>query len=411
MPILVRHVRDDEEFDTWVRASHRGFGELVIPDERVALERLLLPMDRMVTAFDGERIVGTAGDYPFEMTVPGGATLPVAGVTGVTVAPTHRRRGILRQMMATQLDEVVTREEPVAVLNASEAGIYGRFGYGLAQMYQRVTIARARNAFSSPVPERSLPMRMLSKAEARDELPAVYDRCRLRHPGMLSQPDDWWDAVLGDEQIWKGGGDLFAVIADEDGPKGTGPGFALYRIGHRTQPGTWPLTVFDIEAADPVVEAQLLRFLLDVDLVGSVTFEGRPLDCPLRWWLVDPRAVLVEMVADYLWVRLLDIESSMAARRYPVADDVTVEVHDPFRPGTSGCYLVEGGPDGASCERTQAPPHLAMDVADLGAIYLGQATPSALAAAGRVRELVPGTLERADRFFNWPVAPFCATRF
>lgn len=411
MPFEIRYVRDDAEYDAWRRASAAMFGEVAGPVTDLEEKKRLMPLDRAVTAFDGERVVGTAGSYQFEMTLPGGGTIPVAGVADVTVSSTHRRQGILRQMMERQLDDLAAGGEPVAVLNASETAIYGRFGYGIAQLYQRYEIDRAKTAFARSVPERSRPMRLVTRDEARKELPSIYEVCRLRRPGMLSQSEAWWEAVLNEKRTWKGGGDLYIVVADADQPRGTGPGYALYRIDNSAVAGRWKLSVFDVEAADHVVEAQLFRYLLDVDLVGTVIFEGRPLDCPLRWWMQEVREARVTHVGDYLWVRVLDIERSLASRRYAVDDEVVVMVADPFRPGASGRYRVAGGRDGAECARTHRPAQLALEVSELGAIYLGQMRPSDLAAAGRVSELEPGALARADRLFGWPVAPYCATRF
>ncbi len=410
MKIAIRTVRDDAEFESWHRGSEAMFGAPE-SDAELAVERALVPLDRTVAAVDGERIVGTAASYPFEMTLPGGGTIPVAGVTMVTVSSTHRRRGILREMMSFQLDDVVSRSEPIAVLNSSESSIYGRFGYGIAELYQEYRIDTQRAAFGRPVPERRVPMRLITKAEAHKELPSIYDRCRLSKPGMLTQPEAWWAGVLGERQTWKGGGSLYVVVADADEAAGTGPGYALYRIASDTPSGTWKLTVIDMQAADSVVEAQLLRFLLDVDLVGTVRFESRPLDCPLRWWMREPREARVVHVGDFLWVRVLDVVRALSARRYPVQDELVIDIEDPFGGHGSGRYLVSGGPDGASCEPTHRPVDLLMDIAELGGIYLGQTRPTSLASAQRMIEVTPGALARADAFFGWPVAPWCTTRF
>jgi predicted acetyltransferase len=407
MDLTIRPV-DDGELERWHSTENAVFGNPTGSPERLASERTVLPVDRTVAAFDGDAIVGTAGAYPFEMTMPGGATLPVGGVTAVTVVPTHRRRGVLRQMMAFQLDDIAARDEPMAVLNASESGIYGRFGYGIAQLFQEYSINPLRSAFREPVAERLRPMRMISKSEARDVLPAIYERCRRNRPGMLSQSDEWWGCVLGEPLQWKGGGDdLYVVVADEDGD--TGPGYVIYRITPAMTGGNWTLRVFDLEATDPVVEAQLWRLVLDVDLVGTVEAEYRPLDCNLRWLFAEPRQVRVPRVSDFLWIRLLDIERSLSTREYTVDDELVVAVHDPFRPANDGTYAVRGGK--AVCERVDATPDLEVGVDSLGAFCLGQTKPSAYLATGRITELTPGAAARADALFSWPVAPNCVTRF
>jgi predicted acetyltransferase len=409
MDLTVRPV-DDGEFDRWFATENAVFGSAAFSAERAALERSVLPLDRTVAAFDGDTLVGTAGSFPFDMTVPGGATLPIAGVTAVTTVPTHRRQGVLRAMMAFQLDDVAARDEPMAVLNASESSIYDRFGYGIAQLYQEYEVDTLASAFRQPVAERSAPLRWLSRDDAARELPAIYDECRLRRPGMFSHSGAWWGCVLGDPVTWKGGGeDLYVVVADADEQHGTGPGYAIYRLQSKMSGGNWTLRVLDLEATDPVVEAQLWRFLLDVDLVRTFEAERRPLDCTLRWLFAQPRKVRVSHIGDYLWIRLLDIERSLSAREYRTDGELVLAVTDPFRPANDGTYLLRG--DKSLCERTDGDADLELDVGELGAIYLGQTRPSALAAAGRVVERTPGAVARADDLFAWPVAPNCVTRF
>jgi predicted acetyltransferase len=250
---------------------------------------------------------------------------------------------------------------------------------------------------------------LLTKTEARRELPAIYDACRPLRPGLLSQSDEWWGCVLGDRLQWKGGGELYVVVADADEAAGTGPGFAIYRLQAGVSGGRWTEQVFAFAATDPVVEAQLWRFLLDIDLVVTVHVEGRPLDCALRWWFADPRQLRVTKVADYLWLRLLDVERCLSARAYSVDDSLAVAVTDPFRPENDGTYVIDGTKQ--TCVRSAAEPDLAIGVDDLGGIYLGQTRPSALAAAGRVTASTAGAIARADALFSWPVGPDCLTRF
>ncbi len=114
---------------------------------------------------------------------------------------------------------------------------------------------------------------------------------------------------------------------------------------------------------------------------------------------------------DHLWVRIVDVAAALSARTYNADDDLVVELIDDFRPGNSGCWLVDGGPDGATCARTDRAADLTVSAADLGALYLGGVPVSTLAAAGRVRELTAGGVARADRFFLTHPSPWCTTHF
>ena len=410
MAVVLRPITDAERAP-FHNAESRGFGDARGTEAGLALDRQVVELDRTIGAFDGDEIVGTNMSFPFEMTVPGGATIAAGGVSGVTVAATHRRRGILRQMMERQLDDIARRGEPVAILNASESSIYGRFGYGLAQLFQTWSIDTRRAAFRGPVRD-DLRLRLLDRESAKKELAPVYDRWRRTVAGALSQSDGWWDCVLAAHESWRGGGEIFVVVCepgeDHDG------GYAIYTIDNEPPAQHWKLEVRELVAVDDDVEARLWRFLLDIDLVGTVVAEARPLDDPLRWRMADLRQVTTTRVLDYLYVRLLDIPAAFGARRFPVADRIVVDVTDAVRPAGAGRYVIEGGPDSSRCERTDDPAavtDLALDVADLGSLLLGGVDARDLARTGRIDERTPGAVARASAFFAWPTAPFCVTRF
>jgi predicted acetyltransferase len=413
MTVELRAITEDE-----LRAYHEaegiGFGHIDMSDAAIEYDRSVMEYDRTIAGFDGDQIVATAGAFSFAMTVPGGATVRVPGVTAVSVLATHRRQGILRRMMAMQLDDVAARGEPLAILNASEAGIYGRFGYGVAQLFQSWELDTRRSAFRAPV-SNDLRLRVMSKDDALDHIKPIYDAWVPTRAGALSHSDAWWGCVLGDYEAWRGGGKAFVVVcepgnADDDA---SGSGYAIYTVAQKGPPGTWTLNVRDLVASDPEVSGRLWRYLLDVDLIGNVVAPVVALDDPLRWWLEDPRQVRTTYVSDFLHVRLLDVEASLSARRYATDDSLVLDVRDAFRPQQAGRYRVTGGPDGAACERVadDHPVDLELDVGDLGSLYLGGFRASDLAAARRIVERSPAALARADAFFVWPVAPFCVTRF
>jgi predicted acetyltransferase len=396
----------DDEFDRWITVCSAAFGGLPEP-AHTQLEAKLMPKERMLGAFADDELVGTASDYPFEMTVCGGATIPVAGVTGVGVLATHRRRGALRAMMARQLDDADERGEVAAILNASESSIYERFGYGLAQEYQSLQIDTSRATFDPAPPERRL--RLVPKQDATPLLRPIFDAYRVTRPGEVSRIEAWWEALVGDVVTWKGGGPVFVVVAEADGDDPGG--YALYEMQNEGLGPMKRIVVKELVAATAATAAALWRYLVEVDLVSVVEMIARPLDDPIRWRLTEPRQLRVARQADYLWVRLLDVERALSARTYDAEGELVVEVDDAMRPQLSGRYRVEGSPKGGACERTDAAPDLALSVAELGAIYLGGMSASRLADAGRIEERQPGALRVADAMFRWRVLPFCATRF
>lgn len=390
--------------------------------ERVDEERSVVEYDRFFGVHDGSELVAGGGAYSFELTLPrspGSAgssrkqnadTMAVAGVTWIGVLPTHRRRGILRRMMEHQLDDVAARGEAVAVLTASEGAIYQRFGYGVATQVLQAEIPKSGGQFLHE-PAAGGRCRLLWGEARKDPLMAVYDAWRRERPGALSRHGGFWDVHLADRPHRRGGGNaLFVVVHESD--SGEIDGYARYRTKDRERFDDKLLMVQEVIAGDPEVEAALWRFLLDVDLIGAVEASVRPLDDPLRWRLLDPRAYRVRWLNDWLWARIVDVPSALSARSYPVEGSLVLEVLDAMRPdgAAAGRFQLEGGPDGASCKPTDASPDLTLPVDALGATWLGAVPFTTLAAAGRI-DASREALLRADSLFRSTPLPFCNTPF
>jgi predicted acetyltransferase len=396
----------EDEFAEFARVEAATFGQF-LDEAGLQSERATVELDRTVAAFVDSELVGTTAAYTFDLTLPGGATVPVAGVTAVGVLPTHRRRGILRSMMVHQLDDVAGRGEPCAILNASEASIYERFGYGVASEYQAFELDKHRARLAG-VP-RDRPVRLITKEAAREVLPPIYEPFRRRQPGSLTRTEAWWAAMLGDHAHWKGGGKLFVVVADPiDGDAG---GYAIYELKAGSDFLAKRLVVRELVGHDSSVEARLWQYCLDVDLVGTIEALGRPVDDPLRWRLTDRRALRVTRQQDYLWVRLLDVPAALTARTYTGSGVLVVDVADEIRPEVSGRYRLAVEEGRATVERTDGVADLRLGIAELGSLYLSGVSPSQLARAGRVDECTQGALALADRLFAWPIQPQCTTFF
>jgi predicted acetyltransferase len=389
-----------------------AFGEELTDAEFDEWRHTIEP-DRVIAAFDGEAPVATAGAFTFRLTVPGGE-VGAAGVTAVGVEPGHRRQGILRSLMRHQLDDVRARGEPVAILWASESAIYQRFGYGLGTLKGSFEIERSRTAWLRPwKPEGR--MRLVDEAEALATFPPVYEAMRAVTPGALTRTEDWWRwAILRDpEHSRRGAGPKYRYLYEADG---VAEGYAIYRTK-----GEWDergpkgqVIVAEAVALTTRAERAVWSFLFGVDLTLTTKAGRVPVPNPLLLELADPRA-LGMTIGDGIWVRLVDLPAALAARRYGAAGTLVLEVADAFCPWNAGRWrLVATGETGtavATVERTGEPADLAVDVADLAAAYLGAFRLTDLARAGRVEELVPGALRRADALFASDRAPWCVTMF
>ncbi|HTE62069.1 MAG TPA: GNAT family N-acetyltransferase [Solirubrobacteraceae bacterium] len=356
-------------------------------------------MDRSLAWFDDGRIVATTAAFTRKLTVPG-ATVACAAVTAVAVVPTHRRRGLLTEMMHRQLEDVRGRGEAVAALWSSEGAIYGRFGYGVGATQAQLVARRPAARLAVPPADDGL-LTAGPAGEHVEAMRAVHDRVRPDRPGMLDRPGPWWRDRLHDPEADRRGAHALRAVVTDDG-------YALYAVRpERDDEGTaGEVVVRELVAATPAARATLWTFLLDQDLTSTITWPLAPSDEPLWLMLADPRAVR-RTVGDGLWLRLVDVPAALAARAYASEPDVVLEVSDAACPWNEGRYRLSG--DG--CEPTDEPPDLALDVAALGAAYLGGTTLHDLATAGRVRELRPGALARTAAAFRGAVAPWCPELF
>src|SRR3954468_3524753 len=384
----VRACRDRGEFASAFYGIGQYFGGRPT-DEQLERFEQVLPHDRMHAAFEDGAIVGGAGAFPFELSVPGGATLPCGGVTVVGVYPTHRRRGVLRSMMDAQLRDVHERGEPIAALWASEETIYGRFGYGIASWGGELTIPHAWDAFAeSPAPAGTA--RFVTPEQARELFPPIYDAVRRHRPGMTSRSEVWWaDRHLRQEEDESHAPRRFVVLELEREPLG----YAIYRTHMSWEAGsaTARLVVREALGARPQATAAVWRFLLDVDWMAAVEAHLLPPDHPLFLLLATPRRIRYRL-GDALWVRVVDVPAALSGRAYGEGGPLVLEVRDAICEWNDGRWKLEDG----GCERTDAEPDLALDVSALGSAYLGAVPFTQLREALRVEELRHGAIERAD---------------
>ena len=399
-----------EDWDEWYDNLVRAFGGVPESAEERALWRELTETDRSLGAWDGGVCVGTAGAFSFRLTVPGGAAVPAAGVTMVSVAATHRRRGMLTSMMRRQLDDVRSWGEPLAVLTASEPVIYGRFGYGIGSYHVNAEIDTTRVRLSVPPGTEDVRLRYAAPADVLDACEAVYAQLVSRRPGMVARIPGWERLWLLDPESERGGASPLQCVLAERG--GEVVGYARFRIK-----GDWEaagpkgtVVVQDVDALDPAAHAAMWRFLFEIDLTSKIDARRRPLDEPWQHLVSDIRRCSL-LVRDSLHVRLVDVGAALQARTYQTPVDVVLEVEDAFCPWNSGRWRLTGDPKGASCMRTEDAADLALSVRELGSAYLGGVSLDALAAAGRVRELRQGALGEVSVAFGSTVAPWLAHGF
>ena len=364
-------------------------------------------LERMHAAVEDDgSIVGGAGALAFRMTVPGGVQLPTAGVTVVGVLPTHRRRGVLRSLMRTQLDDVHERGEPLAALWASEETIYGRYGYGLASLNAQFDVDKSFSAFRPGVDTVGR-VRLVDFDAAAQQLPPVYDAMQRVTPGMYERSETWWRnrQLVDPEDFRFGGSPKHIAVLDVDGEP---QAYAIYRLhvafgdlGPETK-----LRTIEVIATTPAATVSIWRYLLDVDWTKTVSAGLQPVDHPLRLLLARP-SLAKPTISDGLWVRLVDVEAALSGRGYTGEGSVVLDVRDGFCAWNEGRWRLAGG----EAIRTSDDADIALDVSDLGSVYLGGFTFRDLQRAGRLDELTEGAVYLADAIFRTEGLPWCPEIF
>ena len=338
--------------------------------------------------------------------MPGGAIVPSAALTNVTVAPTHRRQGLLRRMLDPDLAAAKERGEPVGMLIAAEFPIYGRFGYGSAADHIEWEIDARTVQFVQPG---SGAVELVDATAMRKEAPALYERYRRAQPGAIERDDRWWDTTLRitpapGEEPFKG----FYGIHRND--SGEAEGYIRYHTKGKWD-GRRPNTTLEIDemlAVTPGAYARLWRYCCEVDWVAKVDAGDRRTDEALLWLVADARHVTQRWRSDFLWVRMLDVPAA-SARTYLAPGRVVIEVVD--RQGSPRAASPRWRPRGRGLfsDRGVGRAHAGGGGAWRG--VLGGGSSAVAGQAGRVDMHDQPALATADAMFRGDVAPWCTTWF
>lgn len=409
MSIEIRKLSEDR-VDDMRRAITTGFGGDFDPNDEHNAERfrIVFDRDRMFPAFDGDVIIGTGGDFEFDLTVPGGAQVPTAGLTIITVQPTHTRRGVLTMMMREHFARAGERGESLGALWASEATIYGRFGYGDAVELREMEID-ARHAGRGGS-EPGVTVRLVDLEAGRGIAPEVYDAVQATRPGMYTRTADWWKwRVFDDPEARRNGASgLRTAIAEHDGEV---VGYVLYRQKMDWDAMAGEVRIVEMMPATGAGYRALWHFVLNVDLFPIVKYWNYPADDPLRFMVEDGRQVRIKDSNDGIWVRLIDVPDALGRRTYSDPGEIVIGVEDGFCEWNRGKYrLSVDGAGEARCERTDAAPDVVADVSALGSLYLGGRSARAMALASAVRG-ADADVARLDSMFATSPAPWCPEIF
>jgi predicted acetyltransferase len=397
-------------------AWHGGAGAWPPPNAPATTDQLEAYADEVVAegfrsqaAFADGKIVGGSALLSLQLTVPGLRQIPIGGVTSTGVIATHRRRGLLRAMMAAMFADARDHGEFVVGLSASEGSIYGRFGFSPATLRARWELERAQAEFLEASPPEGT-LELIDAEAARNAWPVLHERARRHRVGEISAQSGQW-AGLNDAPNGTDGPLRFVIHRDAHGII---DGIADYRLpwsADESMAGTVVVEAF--EATGVAAYSAIWRLLSDFDLTRRVVAAGRPSDEPLRWMLRNPRALRVTRSSDNLWVRILDVVAALQARTYGAEGALTLAIAaDAMCPENTGVWRLEASGGGGVCGRADvADPDVTMDINALGSLYLGGASPGTLAAAGRITQHRAGAVAMMARLFAGDPAPFNSIGF
>jgi predicted acetyltransferase len=411
---------DADAFGGWFHASARGFHDTRPTQQAIDAQRKGLEFERAVGVWDDASPdpiipVATVASWPAELSVPGETSVPGWAISDVTVAPTHRRKGIARALLEGELRTAHELGLPLAMLTVSEATIYGRFGFAPAAMAATWRINTRRASWTGPTPAGQV--RFLSLEQLGEQRADLIERARLQVPGEIEHWDFLWQRRLGlvDDGNKDQGKDLHAVRYDD--ADGQPQGFALYRFTEQDKDfASHVLEVQYLVAVTSDAYAALWRYLLEIDLVREVVAPLRSVDEPVLWQIADQRAARKSDEGDHLWVRILDVTAALEGRRYRAPGRFALRVTDPLG-YAEGDVLVDISADGSASvsplagDAPEGAAELALSAADLGALYLGGVSAATLVRAGRVTELRPGSADALDGSFRSPVTPWLSIWF
>jgi predicted acetyltransferase len=372
--------------------------------------------ERTWGARDAGRYVATLATEARTLTVPGpdGGTndLEADALTAVTVAATHRRRGLLTGMLGRSLTAAKERGDAVSILIAAEWPIYGRFGYAPAATGVGYTYhPRRRHAALPPPPPGSV--RRVEPADLRELAPAIFDAARRQRPGHVDRRAPWWDRRLGLDGYRLDGSQPQPTWYLHEGPDGPDGVLAWHPTRDFDLVGAMgAIHVDELIAANDTAYRDLWAYLAGIDVVEEIFVDDRPVDEPIRWVLSDGRALATKHTFDFLWVRILDVPAALSARAYAVPGRVVLEVVDAdFGGFAGGRFALEADGGAAKCTPTDEPAELRLSQRALASCYLGGHRLRQRAFGGDVTELARGAVDRADLMFSVPLAPWCQTGF
>lgn len=423
----------------WLRAVSQGFHDGEPSDQAIAKDLVWLrgegvqlrsvhtadPVPR--AALGAERPVATFCSWGSTLSLGGGTLLPAWLISDVTVRPTHARRGLLRRLMSQDLEQAHGAGFPVALLTASEATIYGRFGFGAGSFNTEVTVA-AESGLRLREPTEGR-MELADNREVARLAPEIFDQFHRRTPGSVARTSKWWEYVTGLWNWHTRAADPEVRTAVHYDHQDRPDGYVSYKF-ESGEGFKGALKVIDLVAPSAKVRVALWEYLCGLDLITEVRYDGAPMEDPLMWGMVDMAEYTVRKRYERLWLRILDPVAALSARSYRARRVITVALVDSMG-FADGIYRVDTTGPEPVVERTGERPRTAddapggstsrltlpdgadavMNIDALGSLYLGAVKASTLYHAGLITVRDQEALEDVESLMTTSSHPYCISPF
>ncbi len=410
---------DAEQHERWLQADQRGFHFDALTAEQVVEYRRALAGHRSIGVWDSataepEHPIATVGSWRSTVSLDDARTLDGWAISAVSVAATHRRRGLARARLAGERRAAHAAGLPLAMLTVSEATIYGRWGFGPASYSADYRIDTRGLRMTVPMPDGRV--HRVSAPALRAAAPSIAARAHARIGGEVPAGELLWDRMFAlSTRTASHASKLRAVRYDD--AAGEPQGFMLYSVAENDADfADHTLTVEYLCAATDDAEVALWHYALDQDLVHRVTAGLRPVDEALPWLVSNSRAVQTVSRREHLWLRVLDVPVALSARRYAAADSVLLRVTDPLG-FAQGSWMLATDSDGvatvtpASGDVPSGAAAVDLQVDALGSLLLGGTPVDALRRAAKLVEGEPGSAARLDAMLRPTRAPHLSTWF
>lgn len=390
--------------EAFFRADARGFLDSEPSAETITTTVTALEERRNIGVFEagadlGTLPVATVNSWATPLTVPGGE-VDMWAISSVTVAGTHRRRGIARALLEGELRAAAAAGVPIAGLTVSEATIYGRYGFASAIPVARIAVDTRRAGWAAAAPAGVV--EYLDKKTLSDHLSALHEVARTQRSGQIPGWKLRWERVAGLMPDDPSAASVRGIrYLDEHGAARGVMAYKLTEIPHIFR---FEMTISHLSAVTPDALIALWGFALQHDLVDKVNVDLRPIDEPLPWLVADQRGVEVT-VHDHGWLRILDVVAALTARTYRAPLDVVLRVSDPLGFAEGTWRLAVADERAALTPADGDPADVILDVGTLSALYAGGVSAAQLRAAGRLEATaaVAASLDDAFRAADAPV--------